>query len=78
MKTLILCATCASPLEFEVPQLTHARWHALCAACGKATALEAILGIPGELASFKATGVFVTPKSSSKRKAAGADSAHGS
>lgn len=62
MQTPLFCATCASPLEFKVPELTNARWHTSCGTCGKGTALEAILSEPGELASFSATGVYAAPK----------------
>lgn len=61
MQTPILCATCAAPLEFKVPELRDARWFVRCAACGKATALKAELGEAGELASFNAAGVHHTP-----------------
>ena len=62
MQSPLFCASCASPLEFEVPELTGARWHTSCAACGKSTALQAILHQPGELVSFSAKGVFALPK----------------
>jgi len=57
MQAEILCATCTTPLAFKVPELTGNRWHALCAACGNSTALEASQSAPEELATFNATGV---------------------
>jgi hypothetical protein len=58
MQAPLFCATCTTPLAFEVPELTGNRWHAHCLACGNATALEARLGAPEELATFNATGVY--------------------
>jgi len=57
MQDQLLCATCTAPLAFKVPDLTGNRWHALCAACGKRTALEANQAAPEELATFNAAGV---------------------
>lgn len=57
MQTQLLCATCSTPLAFEVPDLTGNRWHALCGACGHRTALQPIQTEPEELATFNAIGV---------------------
>ncbi len=57
MQSQLLCATCAAPLQFKVPELTGNRWHALCEACGNRTALEPNRMEPEELATFNATGV---------------------
>lgn len=62
MQNPLICATCAAPLEFKVPELADARWYAHCTACGKATALKAELNEPGKLASFNAAGVFTGVK----------------
>ncbi len=57
MQSQLFCATCTTPLEFKVPELTDNRWHVHCAACGEATALEANASVPEELATFSAIGV---------------------
>ena len=57
MQAQLLCATCATPLAFKVPELTGNRWHVLCRACGNRTALEANSTQPEELATFKAIGI---------------------
>ncbi len=62
MQNPVFCATCSTRLEFKVPELTNARWHTNCTSCGNATALEAVLHEPGELASFNATGVYAVQK----------------
>lgn len=61
MQAQLYCATCNAPLAFAVPALTDDCWHLGCAACGAATALEANLSEPGELATFNAAGVHVVP-----------------
>jgi hypothetical protein len=54
-----VCATCAVPLAFTVPELTNGLWHVNCSACGKDTALEANPCGQGEdLATFHAAGVY--------------------
>jgi hypothetical protein len=58
MQAQLFCATCTTPLTFAVPALSGNRWHVLCEACGKATALEANLSAPEELATFNAVGVY--------------------
>ena len=57
MQSKVFCATCTTPLAFEVPELTDNRWHVHCAACGEATALEANPCEPGEDPTFNAVGV---------------------
>jgi DNA-directed RNA polymerase subunit RPC12/RpoP len=61
MQAQLLCATCATPLEFKVPELTGNRWHARCDSCGARTALEALPTKPEELANFSATGIYSSP-----------------
>ena len=57
MQAKLLCATCTTPLAFEVPELTGNSWHTLCGACGNRTELEANQTEPEELATFNAIGV---------------------
>ena len=63
MQPKLFCATCTTPLAFEVPELTNNRWHVHCAACGEATALEARMSEPEVLPTFNAVGVHKVPKS---------------
>ena len=58
MQAQLLCATCAKPLAFKVPELTGNRWHVRCEACGARTALEPVRTKPEELATFNATGIY--------------------
>lgn len=57
MQPQLFCATCASALVFEVPELTGNRWHTLCGACGNRTALVPNKTAPEELPTFNATGI---------------------
>jgi DNA-directed RNA polymerase subunit RPC12/RpoP len=61
MQAKLLCATCASPLDFKVPELTGNRWHVRCELCGARTALVANPAEPEELATFHAVGVHMAP-----------------
>jgi hypothetical protein len=58
MQTTLLCATCATPLAFKVPELTGNRWHTQCESCGARTALQALPTKPEELATFNAVGIY--------------------
>jgi len=67
MQAQLFCATCATPLAFNVPELTGNRWHVLCRACGNRTVLEANSSEPEALATFSAAGVYSSAKTPLKK-----------